>query len=254
MYRHALTPKASDLTLKACADKVTVPSHMRAPEITSARSHAQLLHVALLVVAWMALTGILIGVGELVMHSGTVQGFDNHVTSVVVAHRGAALNSAMKVVTWLGSWVAEVVGAAIVLVLVLRHRLSVGFLILALVAWAGAQGGTTLAKHLVQRPRPPEQLRLVSAHGWSWPSGHTATATLVYAVLATVVWVLVPRTAPRVLAVLGWIVVAVAVAFSRVELGVHWTTDVLASIVFAIAWLVVMGVLFRSTVIGRTRQ
>jgi undecaprenyl-diphosphatase len=198
----------------------------------------------------MALAGILMGVGTLVVHSGTVQGFDNHVTSVVVAHRSAGLNAAMKAVTWLGSWVAELVAAALVLLLVLRHQLSVGFLLLAVVAWIGAQGGTTLAKHIVERPRPPEHLRLVSAHGWSWPSGHTSTATFVFAVMATVVWVLIPRAGPRLLAALGWIVAAMAVAFSRVELGVHWTTDVLASVVFVVAWLLVIGVLFGSAVVA----
>jgi undecaprenyl-diphosphatase len=204
--------------------------------------------VVLLVVAWMALAGILIGVGELVDHSGAVQSFDNHVTSFVVAHRTAGLNAAMKAVTWLGSWVAELVAAAVILLIVLRRRLSVGFFLLAVVAWAGTQGGTTLAKQIVQRPRPPEDLRLVSAHGWSWPSGHTATATLVFAVLATVVWVLTTSVRLRLLAVVGWIFVAVAVAFSRVELGVHWTTDVLASLVFATAWLVITAMLFGAVV------
>ncbi len=208
------------------------------------------LPVALLVVAWMALAGILTGVGTLVVHSGTAQGFDNHVTSVVVAHRSPVLNAAMRAVTWLGSWVAELVAAGVVLFLVLRHRLSVGFLLLAVVAGLGAQGGTTLAKHIVERPRPPEHVRLVSAHGWSWPSGHTSTATFVFAVLTTVVWVLIPRAGPRLLAALGWIAAVLAVAFSRVELGVHWTTDVLASVIFVAAWLLVMGVLFGRVVVA----
>jgi undecaprenyl-diphosphatase len=157
----------------------------------------------------------------------------------------------MKAVTWLGSWVAEVVGATVVLVLVFRHRLSNAFLVLAVVAWAGTQGATTLAKHLVQRQRPPEHLRLVSAHGWSWPSGHTTAAALVFAVLATVVWLLFPRGGPRSLAVLGWIVATAVVAFSRVELGVHWTTDVLASIVFVIGWLLAVRLLFGSVIVIR---
>ena len=211
-------------------------------------SHLNPMRLALLVVAWMVLAGILIGVGELVDHSGAVQGFDNHVTSFVVAHRTAGLNAAMKAVTWLGSWVAVLVAAAVVLLLVLRRLLSVGFLLLAVVAWAGTQGGTTLAKHVVRRPRPPEDLRLVSAHGWSWPSGHTATATLVFAVLATVVWMLTTSVRLRLLAVVGWIFVAVAVAVSRVELGVHWTTDVFASMVFATAWLVVLGMMFGAVI------
>jgi undecaprenyl-diphosphatase len=206
--------------------------------------HLQPIRLACLVAAWVALAGILIGVGDLVTQSGRVQDFDSHITSVVVAHRSEGLNVAMKAVTWFGSWVAVLVAAATVLLLALRRTLSLGFVLLAVLFWGGTQGGTTLAKHLVRRPRPPESLRLVSAHGWSWPSGHTATATLVFAVLAAVVWMITPKAGPRLLAVLGWIIVVAAVAFSRVELGVHWTTDVLASLVFVSAWLVVALVLF----------
>ena len=61
---------------------------------------------------------------------------------------------------------------------------------------------------------------------------------------------LTPSVRLRLLAVLGWIVVAVAVAFSRVEVGVHWTTDVLASVVFATAWLLILGMLFGTVVVS----
>jgi hypothetical protein len=78
------------------------------------------IRLVLLIVAWMVPAGILIAVGMLVKHSAGVPGFDNHVTSFVVAHRTAGLNEAMKAVTWLGSWVAVVVVAGLVLLLVLR--------------------------------------------------------------------------------------------------------------------------------------
>ena len=98
----------------------------------------------------------------------------------------------------------------------------------------------TLAKHVVKRHRPPEDLRLVSAHGWSWPSGHTAIAVVVFTTLALVVVAVAPKSVYRALA---WALAALAVgavAFSRVELAVHWTTDVIASMVFVAAWLVVL--------------
>ena len=215
------------------------------------RLHLHLIGVVLLVVAWMALAGSLIGIGELIAHSVWVQDFDKHVTSIVVAHRSEGLNVAMKAVTWLGSWVALLVAAATVSFLVVRRTLSIGFLLLAVLLWGGEQGATTLAKRVVQRPRPPEQVRLVYAHGWSWPSGHTATAALVFAVLAAIVWVLIPKIGPRILAAVVWIIVVVAVAFSRVELGVHWTTDVLASVMFVVVWLSVAGLLFVPARTGR---
>jgi undecaprenyl-diphosphatase len=205
------------------------------------------IRVTVMVVAWLALAGALIGIGELVVHTGTIQRFDDHMTSVVVAHRSTGLDGAMKAVTWLGSWVALACAAGVLLLLVLRRRLPAEFLLLALTLWGGTQGGITLAKNVVQRPRPPEQVWLVSAHGWSWPSGHTATATLVFAVLAAMVWTLCPGAGPRLLAALASLIAVAAVAFSRVELGVHWSTDVVASVVFVAAWLVVAGFLYGST-------
>ncbi len=202
----------------------------------------------LLAVTWAVLTGLLIGVGVGVVHSSSVNGFDRHVTSVVVAHRTPALNEAMRAVTWLGSWVALVATGIVLVVLALRQRLPMVAVVLAVIAWAGENGGVALAKHVVERDRPPQDVRLVSAHGWSWPSGHTAVALLVFTTLALVVVALAPKSRYRTLA---WVVATLAVAavaFSRVELGVHWTTDVIASMIFVGAWLVVLFALFGSDI------
>jgi membrane-associated phospholipid phosphatase len=193
-----------------------------------------------ILLAWACLTGILSAVGVWVTHSSSVNGLDRHVTSVVVAHRTPVLDAVMKAVTWLGSWVALVATGILLVVLVFRRRLPVAVLLLATVAWAGEAGGVTLAKHVVHRSRPPQDVRLVSAHGWSWPSGHTAIAMVVFTTLALVVTAIAPGPAYRTFAwVLGTLAV-VAVAFSRVELGVHWSTDVIASMVFVATWFLVL--------------
>ncbi|HEY6472997.1 MAG TPA: phosphatase PAP2 family protein [Acidimicrobiales bacterium] len=202
--------------------------------------HVPWVKVLLLVLAWACLTGILIGVGEWVTHTSPVNAFDRHVTSIVVAHRIPALDSAMKVVTWLGSWVALVATAILLVVLVLLRRLALATLFVAAVAWAGESGGVALAKQIVQRSRPPAEIRLVSAHGWSWPSGHTAVAIVIFTTLALVVTGTVSGAAPRAFV---WVLAALAVgavAFSRIELGVHWTTDVIASTLFVVVWLIVL--------------
>ncbi|HLM96336.1 MAG TPA: phosphatase PAP2 family protein [Acidimicrobiales bacterium] len=208
----------------------------------------RLVTALVLILAWAALTGILIAVGVGVTHSSSVNAFDRHVTSVVVAHRTPALNAAMKAVTWLGSWVALVATGILLVILAYRRRIPVVAVLVGVVAWAGESSGVTLAKHLVQRPRPPQDLRLVSAHGWSWPSGHTAVAIVVFTTLALVVAAIVESSAYRTLAWVVAVVAVAAVAFSRVELGVHWTTDVVASTIFVGAWLVLLFVLFASDV------
>jgi undecaprenyl-diphosphatase len=198
--------------------------------------------VLIVVAAWAVLAGLLIGVGEGVVHSSWVNSFDRHATSVAIEHRSPGLDAVMKAVTWLGSWVAVVVAAVIVTLTVLARRLPVTVLVLAVGAWAGSQGAVTLAKHVVRRPRPPQPLWLVNAHGSSWPSGHAATAVLVFAILAAIVIALVPIGWIRTSAACSAVAAVVAVACSRVVLGVHWTTDVIAGIVFVVGWLLSLAV------------
>jgi undecaprenyl-diphosphatase len=185
---------------------------------------------------WAGLVGLLIAAGEVVTHSAALSHFDDHATRVVVSWRTPALNSAMKAVTWLGSWVALLVTAAIIVVLVITRRLPVLAAVMALFAWAGEAGGVRIGKEVLRRDRPPAAIWLVHAHGWSLPSGHTATACLAFTVLALCIAMLDHRAAR----IGGWLAAGLAIgatAFSRVELGVHWTTDVIASVVFVACWL-----------------
>jgi undecaprenyl-diphosphatase len=191
---------------------------------------------------WVMLTGLLIALGIGVLHSSTVQAFDQHVTSTVVTHRTPALNATMKAVTWLGSWVALITTGLIVLVLAARKRLPWLVVAAAVIAWAGEASAVTIAKHVVQRSRPPRELWLLNAHGWSWPSGHTATAVLVFTVLALAVGHVVQSRFIRMTMWAVAVVAVAAVAFSRIELGVHWITDVIASTIFVLCWLVTLVV------------
>ena len=150
----------------------------------------------------------------------------------------------MKVLTWMGSWVALVATGILLVLLVFLRRLPAAAVLVAIIAWAGEAGGVALAKHVVHRSRPPSEVRLVSAHGWSWPSGHTAVAVVVFTTVALVVIAAIPGAGYRTLA---WVLAVLAVgtvAFSRIELGVHWSTDVAASMVFVTTWLLAVSSLF----------
>jgi membrane-associated phospholipid phosphatase len=193
--------------------------------------------VAVLAGIWAGLVGLLIAAGEIIVHSAAITGFDRHVTRDVVSSRTPALNSAMRVVTWLGSWVALGALACAILVLVLTKRLRVAVAVVIVLGWAGEALGVRIAKEVVIRDRPPQVIWVVRAQGWSFPSGHTATAAFVFTVVALSIAAVARH---RVVRLLGWLLAGLAVAataFSRVELGVHWTTDVTASIIFVSAWV-----------------
>ncbi len=120
--------------------------------------------VGVVVAAWGILTALLILGGEGIKHSSTVTTMDQKVTAFVVSHRTPALDQLMKVVTWAGSWVA-LFGVAVRCVpsSYWRRILPILAVIAVLVAWWGELLAVTLTKAVVQRPRPPEALRLVAA-------------------------------------------------------------------------------------------
>ncbi|MGP8063355.1 MAG: phosphatase PAP2 family protein [Acidimicrobiales bacterium] len=202
--------------------------------------------VLLLVVTWIGVAAVLVGAGELVTHWPAIERFDRHLTSWVVAHRSHALDATMKVITWCGSWVAVVITAGVLLVLVAVRKLPFVVVILATAGWAGEVTAVNFAKTLVDRQRPPQILWLVTAHGGSFPSGHAANATLVFATLGSVWWLLTVSWPVRITGVVVSVLGVLTVGFSRVELGVHWTTDVVAGVFVVAAWLVGIGLLFAS--------
>ena len=113
-----------------------------------------------------------------------------------------------------------------------RHRLEV------LPFLAAALGGQYLIVYLIKdsvdRPRP-DLLRLTGFSGSSFPSGHATAAAAGFAALAVVVGPTMGRWGRSLLggAAAG---LAVSVAMTRVALGVHWLTDVLAGLCLGWAW------------------
>jgi hypothetical protein len=134
----------------------------------------------MLVGIWAGLVGLLVAAGEVVIHSGALTDFDHHATRAAVSSRTPGLNAVMKAVTWLGSWVALLVTAVVIAVLVIAGRLPVLAAVVAVFAWAGEAGGVAIGKAAVGRERPPQAIWLVHAHGWSFPSGHSAVACLTF--------------------------------------------------------------------------
>lgn len=91
-------------------------------------------------------------------------------------------------------------------------------------------------KAIVQRPRP-EGFRLVAESGYSFPSGHSMVAMAFFGLLIWMIWRYHKRDAMRVVWCAFFALVIVAVGLSRIYLGVHYASDVLAGFCVSLAWL-----------------
>jgi membrane-associated phospholipid phosphatase len=99
-----------------------------------------------------------------------------------------------------------------------------------LVVAGGAVARRRLSR-VIARPRPPAEVWMTEPEGFSLPSKHTTLAALTAGACADSAGV---RGAPRFVIPL---LTAIGVGTSRVFLGVHWPSDVLAAWLFAEGWL-----------------
>jgi undecaprenyl-diphosphatase len=154
------------------------------------------------------------------------------------------LVAVLETVTALGSDVT----ALLVLVTLAVALLARGRRDLALyVAVAGA-GGALIApsiKAVVGRLRPVVEVPVAEAPGSSFPSGHTLTITLWVGIVLLVLLPAVPWRARRAVVVTA-VAVVVAVGLTRIGLGVHFLTDVVAGWLLGTAWVAVTAVAFRN--------
>jgi undecaprenyl-diphosphatase len=145
-----------------------------------------------------------------------------------------ALRGVAKIVTDLGSPLAVDI-VAIAAAAWWAWRRQWWFVGAMAVARLGELGVESLAKAVVGRPRPNLLPVLTSASNSSFPSGHSAGSAAVYGTLAVLVALRLKRRA-------GWLIAVAAVfvllvAASRVVLGVHYPTDVLAGLAIGTAWM-----------------
>ncbi|WP_285596306.1 phosphatase PAP2 family protein [Actinomycetospora sp. NBRC 106378] len=202
------------------------------------------------------LVGVILAVGAfevlwfgVVTHGGLAL-VDPQVVEWVAAHREPWLVTAAVVVTDVGSPAVMITVAVLALGWWAwrrdRARAVLGFAGLGAVLVVDVG-----AKTLVARPRPPLVFQAVAAQGYSFPSGHAVVSAGVVLLLLWLVRPVLAAVARRVrtsVVVVAVLVVA-AVGCSRVVLGVHYPSDVLAG--WALALLVVSAVGLLEVALGR---
>jgi undecaprenyl-diphosphatase len=154
-------------------------------------------------------------------------GFDRHLERWIVHHRWHPVDHVFVWLTYIGTWGAIWLLIALALAVVWRRAsifIAVALADLAADSVAGAIKASTSIDRPPLRYAHPDAL-VALPHGSSFPSGHTSTSFA----CATVLSFFVPRAAP------AFYLLALAIGFSRIYVGVHWPLDVLGGVVLGVA-------------------
>jgi undecaprenyl-diphosphatase len=198
------------------------------------------LQIAIAVIALCAV-GFAVLVG--LVARGALAGFDTGILLWMGRFDNHQLDGAALEVTSLGSiWVVWLsVFVTSVLFFNAGHRFS------SLILWTALLGNLALnflLKTVIGRSRPDLfEWRTPYAGEFAFPSGHSMTAMAVYATMAYLLARHTPDRRVRLLTTLACVLAILMVGASRVYLGVHYPTDVLAGFLVGLAWAtsVVLG-------------
>jgi undecaprenyl-diphosphatase len=152
------------------------------------------------------------------------------------------LDGPMRIVTALGYYWFVLALLVVVVLLFYRKGWKLSAILL-LVSTAGSAVLTTVLKSVIQRARPELFDSGYHASFYSFPSGHATVAVGLYGML-TLVLAYRLRGAARWTVVVSGILVVLLIGFSRLYLGVHYPTDVVAGYLAALVWLVCVGAVY----------
>lgn len=174
----------------------------------------------------------------ILMVTGNLQWFDDPIREWVYSIRNPALTEVLKVITYMGNW-QTITLLCIVLLLFRKTRLRYGVPVSA-----GAIFVTIfnrIIKLIFKRPRPEESLHLIEEGGYSFTSGHSITSMVVFGLLIYLVRKYVKNRKAANILIAALAVPWIFIGLSRIYMGVHFPSDVLAG--WALGAAVLIGII-----------
>jgi len=159
---------------------------------------------------------------------------------------------AMRDITSLGSTVVLVliVLATLFYLLLIGRSRSAAFV---LVSVGGGQILSSLLKTGIDRPRPELVSHLVEVSTLSFPSGHAMLSAVTYLTLGAILAPILPGLVTRIYVLGLAVLLTLMVGVSRIYLGVHWPSDVLAGWCAGFAWAMLWWLVVRLFIRARAR-
>jgi len=225
--------------LRALRSKRPLPEWLRSRTVQSGLVLAAGATVA------VALLSVFVEILDGVRENDDLTAFDRPIIEWVASHRTGWGNSLVVALTNIGGRAGLTLLLTVTAVAVAYRLRSWRPIVLAVVAGGGGALLVTVIKALVARDRPDPLLRAITEDGFSFPSGHAASSLVI---LCTIAWLISMTTSNRTIRATAWVAavpLAIVIGLSRIYLGVHYPTDVLAGWVLGATWLVTVAVATR---------
>lgn len=161
--------------------------------------------------------------------------------SIIKSFINSSNTQVMKVITWFGSATCLIL-LTIILFIVLKNKITSFLIAINLVIVTILN---QLLKFVLQRPRP-DDYRLIDESGYSFPSGHSMISMAFYGYLIYLIYKSKFNKYVKIILITIFVFLILFIGISRIYLGVHYTSDVIAGILLSISYLIVFIKLFKN--------
>ena len=145
-----------------------------------------------------------------------------------------SLTPFIKIITNLGSAIVLIIVTLLITLFIKNKKTSIAIIINLVLAVLL----NLIAKEIFARARPINSLRLVDEIGYSFPSGHSAVSMAFYGFLIYLIYNKYTKKSKWILISFLSIII-IFIGISRIYLGVHYLSDVLAGFLFSISYLII---------------
>ena len=170
---------------------------------------------------------------------GETRHFDDVTRAAVHQFATPLLTAVMRVLSFVGSTISLAVATVLVVIRFVMRKWGREAKLFAITMIGAGLLNVTL-KLAFKRPRPVPFFNLTAPESYSFPSGHSLLSAVFFGALAAI---LTARVRSKRVRVAIWIVSTVmflSIGLSRIYLGVHYTTDVIAGFAAALIWILVV--------------
>lgn len=160
--------------------------------------------------------------------------FDTNTYNVIAKVISPGITTFLKIITNLGG-ATGIISVTIALLITIRSKyykvcIIINLIIITLI--------NQILKFIIQRPRP-EEFRIIEESGYSFPSGHSMVSMAFYGFLIYIAYKEIKNTYIRNIVFIMLAILILFIGLSRIYLGVHYASDVLAGFLLSISYLAI---------------